>query len=85
MLIETRDGRVIKLEGNPAHPLNRGALCARGQAAPQGLYNPDRYREPMVREGREARAHDVGRGAPFCWRRNWVTSGATTRPRARRS
>ncbi len=51
VLIETRDGRVIKLEGNPAHPLNQGALCARGQAAPQGLYNPDRYREPMVRRG----------------------------------
>ena len=50
LLVETRDGRVIKLEGNPAHPLNRGALCARGQAAPQGLYNPDRYREPMVRK-----------------------------------
>ncbi len=51
VLIETRDGRVIKLEGNPAHPLSRGALCARGQAAPQGLYNPDRYRQPMMRRG----------------------------------
>ena len=51
VLIETRDGRVIKLEGNPAHPMNRGALCARGQAAPQGLYNPDRYRQPMLRRG----------------------------------
>ncbi|MGH7717380.1 MAG: molybdopterin-dependent oxidoreductase, partial [Gemmatimonadaceae bacterium] len=49
VLAETRDGRVIKLEGNPVHPLNRGALCARGQAAPQGLYNPDRYRTPMAR------------------------------------
>ena len=46
---ETRDGRTIKLEGNPDHPVNRGALCARGQAALQGLYNPDRYRGPMVR------------------------------------
>ena len=33
VIAETRDGRVIKLEGNPEHPLNRGALCARGQAA----------------------------------------------------
>src|ERR1051325_6361023 len=45
------DGRFIKLEGNPAHPLNRGALCARGQSAVQGLYNPDRLRVPMMREG----------------------------------
>ncbi|MGI9076107.1 MAG: molybdopterin-dependent oxidoreductase, partial [Gemmatimonadaceae bacterium] len=49
VIAETRDGRAIKLEGNPAHPLNRGALCARGQAALQGLYNPDRYRGPMLR------------------------------------
>jgi molybdopterin-containing oxidoreductase family iron-sulfur binding subunit len=51
IIAETRDGRVIKLEGNPAHPLNRGALCARGQASLQGLYNPDRLRVPMMREG----------------------------------
>src|SRR3972149_2835356 len=51
LLVETRDGRAIKAEGNPDHPVNRGALCARGQAGVQGLYNPDRYRGPMLREG----------------------------------
>jgi molybdopterin-containing oxidoreductase family iron-sulfur binding subunit len=49
VVAEVRDGRAIKLEGNPAHPVNHGALCARGQASLQGLYNPDRYRGPMVR------------------------------------
>ncbi|HEY9722739.1 MAG TPA: molybdopterin-dependent oxidoreductase, partial [Oscillatoriaceae cyanobacterium] len=51
LIAETRDGRVIKLEGNPEHPLNRGAICARGQSALQGLYNPDRFRGPLVRDG----------------------------------
>src|SRR5687768_18611209 len=51
VIAETRDGRAIKLEGNPEHPLNRGALCARGQSGLQGLYNPDRFRGPMVRQG----------------------------------
>ncbi|MEX2109396.1 MAG: molybdopterin-dependent oxidoreductase [Gemmatimonadaceae bacterium] len=51
VIAETRDGRTIKLEGNPDHPVNRGALCARGQSALQGLYNPDRYRRPMARRG----------------------------------
>src|SRR5918999_6077627 len=51
VIAEVRDGRVTKLEGNPDHPVNRGALCARGQAAPQGLYNPDRFRAPMVKRG----------------------------------
>ncbi len=50
IIAETRDGRTIKLEGNPDHPVNRGGLCARGQAALQGLYNPDRYRGPMARK-----------------------------------
>ncbi|MGI8496848.1 MAG: molybdopterin-dependent oxidoreductase, partial [Gemmatimonadaceae bacterium] len=59
VIAEVRDGRTIKLEGNPDHPLNRGALCARGQAALQGLYNPDRYRGPMVRQG--------GRLVPTTW------------------
>jgi len=49
LIAETRDGRAIKLEGNPDHPLNHGALCARGQASLQGLYNPDRFRTPMVK------------------------------------
>jgi len=58
VIAETRDGRTIKLEGNPDHPVNRGALCARGQAALQGLYNPDRYRGPMVR--RNGQLQSVG-------------------------
>jgi molybdopterin-containing oxidoreductase family iron-sulfur binding subunit len=37
IIVETRDGRAIKIEGNPDHPVNRGALCGRGQAALQGL------------------------------------------------
>jgi molybdopterin-containing oxidoreductase family iron-sulfur binding subunit len=45
----TREGRVVKLEGNPDDPIGRGALCARGQAALQGLYAPDRFRGPMRR------------------------------------
>ena len=51
VMAEVRDGRPIKLEGNPEHPLNRGAICATGLSAMQGLYNPDRFRSPMVREG----------------------------------
>jgi anaerobic selenocysteine-containing dehydrogenase len=40
-----------KLEGLAAHPVNRGALCARGQAAIQITYHPDRLRHPMKRNG----------------------------------
>ncbi|MBN1774693.1 MAG: 4Fe-4S dicluster domain-containing protein [Deltaproteobacteria bacterium] len=44
-----RDGRVVKLEGNPEHPVNRGALCARGQGALLRLYGPRRRRGPQAR------------------------------------
>lgn len=51
VLAEVRDGRPIKLEGNPDSAVNKGAICATGLSAVQGLYNPDRFRSPMVREG----------------------------------
>src|SRR5437588_3491980 len=51
VLARNRDGRVVKLEGNPDHPVNRGGLCIRGQAALQGLYHPDRVSGPQRRDG----------------------------------
>ncbi|HXH84768.1 MAG TPA: molybdopterin-dependent oxidoreductase, partial [Candidatus Tectomicrobia bacterium] len=51
VIARNREGRVVKLEGNPDHPVSRGALCIRGQAALQGLYHPDRVAGPQRREG----------------------------------
>jgi anaerobic selenocysteine-containing dehydrogenase/Fe-S-cluster-containing dehydrogenase component len=53
VLAKNRDGRVVKLEGNPEHPVNHGALCGRGQAALQTLYHPDRFGGPQRRDGAE--------------------------------
>jgi anaerobic selenocysteine-containing dehydrogenase len=46
-----RMGLAKKLEGNPAHPISQGKLCARGQAAIQVTYHPDRIRQPLKRTG----------------------------------
>jgi len=43
--------RVVKLEGNPLHPVNAGRLCPKGQAALQSLYHPDRVPGPLLRKG----------------------------------
>jgi anaerobic selenocysteine-containing dehydrogenase/Fe-S-cluster-containing dehydrogenase component len=51
LVVRTREGRAIKLEGNTAHPLGEGGLCARGQAGLQGLYDPDRVKTPLVKNG----------------------------------
>ena len=44
--VATRDGRPIKIEGNPAHPASRGATDAIAQASLLGFYDPDRSRAP---------------------------------------
>ncbi|MCU0602022.1 MAG: 4Fe-4S dicluster domain-containing protein [Desulfobacterales bacterium] len=50
LIARNREGRVVKVEGNPLHPLNRGKLCMRGQAALQAVYNPDRLKTPLLKE-----------------------------------
>ncbi|HQU43793.1 MAG TPA: 4Fe-4S dicluster domain-containing protein [Pirellulales bacterium] len=47
LLVKVRDGRPIKLEGNPQHPLSLGGLCAPGQASLLGLYDRLRLRQPL--------------------------------------
>lgn len=49
MWVRTREGRAVKVEGNPNHPLSGGALCSRGYASIQGLYHADRFSGPLVR------------------------------------
>ena len=49
VLAKNREGRIIKLEGNHLHPVNRGSLCMRGQAALQAIYNPDRLKLPQLK------------------------------------
>jgi len=51
MVVTTREGRAIKAEGNPDHPLNGGSLCIRGQAAVQTQYNPARIPGALRRQG----------------------------------
>ncbi len=46
-----RMGLAKKLEGNPEDPISQGKLCARGQAAIQITYHPDRLDKPRKRSG----------------------------------
>ncbi len=48
LLVKNRDGRPIKLEGNPKHPSSQGGLCAAGQAAILGLYDSQRLTGPLT-------------------------------------
>jgi len=54
IIVRTMQGRALKVEGNPEHPVNRGKTCARGQTTLQGLYNPNRVRGPITHPRGEA-------------------------------
>ena len=49
MLARRIDGRVVNFEGHPAHPRNRGTLCAKGVAQIASVYDPNRVKMPLVR------------------------------------
>ena len=44
-------GRIARLEGNPAHPQNEGLLCSRGHAGIMDVYSEDRIKQPLLRDG----------------------------------
>ena len=54
LIVRTMQGRALKVEGNPNHPVNQGKTCARGQVTLEGLYNPHRVRGPIKHKRGEA-------------------------------
>ena len=51
LVMRTLEGHAIKAEGNPTHPVSQGKICSRGLVGVQGLYNPDRIKNPILRQG----------------------------------
>ncbi|MBE9542895.1 MAG: molybdopterin-dependent oxidoreductase, partial [Proteobacteria bacterium] len=55
LIVRTREGRAIKAEGNPQHPVNEGRICLQGQSVLQGLYSPTRAAGPVAVTNEERR------------------------------
>ncbi|MBI4340064.1 MAG: molybdopterin-dependent oxidoreductase [Chloroflexi bacterium] len=51
IIVRVIEGRAIKIEGNPDHPISRGKSSAQCQAGLQALYNPQRLAAPMKLRG----------------------------------
>ena len=51
LLAEVAEGRVVRLKGDPDHPLTRGRICVKGKKLLERLYHPQRLRVPRVRQG----------------------------------
>jgi len=52
ILVRVKNGRAVKIDGNPLDPNVRGTVCAKGQAALNQLYDPDRITCPLKRVGK---------------------------------
>jgi anaerobic selenocysteine-containing dehydrogenase len=61
LLARTLDGEVSGISGNPLHPINRGAVCPKAFGGLQMLYDPNRIKGPMARNG------ERGRFRPISW------------------
>lgn len=49
MMAHVVDGRIVKFEGHPDHPRNRGTLCPKGIAQIAQIYDPYRIKAPLKR------------------------------------
>jgi thiosulfate reductase/polysulfide reductase chain A len=62
-ILHVSDGKLVKVEGDPDSPLNRGRLCPIGTVTTDLVYHPDRLKHPMRRQG----ARGSGRWARITW------------------
>src|SRR5438105_13385264 len=51
VLITVDDGKAVKIQGDPAHPVTRGFLCAKVAKYLDRVYSPDRVLFPVRRVG----------------------------------
>lgn len=47
LLVKSREGRPVHIQGNPSFPLNKSAVSTRAQASLLGLYDPERLQSPQ--------------------------------------
>lgn len=63
VLVHVSNGRVVRVEGDPDNPLNKGELCPKGMASVEYLYHPDRLLHPLKRIGERGE----GKWLPISW------------------
>lgn len=59
LMARTLDGQLAGISGNPRHPVNRGAVCPKAYGGLQLLYDPNRLKGPMTRDGERGRFRSI--------------------------
>jgi len=70
-LITVEDGRATRIQGDPAHPVTRGFLCAKVAKYLERVYSPDRVLYPMRRVVPKGPAGEGARATPALKRISW--------------
>jgi anaerobic selenocysteine-containing dehydrogenase len=63
LLVHVEDGRAVRVQGDPSHPVTQGFLCTKVNRYIERSYHPDRLTTPMRRVGRKGE----GRLEPASW------------------
>ena len=63
--VHLRDGKVRYIDGNPAHPINKGVICAKGASGIMKQYSPARLTVPLRRKANAERGE--ARFEPISW------------------
>src|ERR1051326_9017502 len=63
LLATVEDGRVVRVQGDPDHPMTAGFACAKVNREHELVHSPERLRTPLRRAG----AKGAGRFAPVSW------------------
>ncbi|MGZ6148170.1 MAG: molybdopterin oxidoreductase family protein [Vulcanimicrobiaceae bacterium] len=69
--VHLRGGEVRYIEGNPAHPINKGMICAKGASGIMKQYSPARLTRPLRRKAGAERGS--GEFEPISWEEAYTT------------
>lgn len=53
LLIHKEAGKIVKIEGDPAHPVTQGAICNKVRHMAERIYDPNRLRYPLKHTGKK--------------------------------
>ncbi|PAE22764.1 molybdopterin oxidoreductase family protein [Bacillus sp. 7894-2] len=59
LLVHKKEGKIVKIEGDPNHPVTQGNICNKVRSMPSRIYDQNRLKYPMKRAGAKGEGHFV--------------------------